>query len=58
MHHAVVEYQIQGKVTYHENDPEHVRTDYEADYDSHSPSKSSTSGETGTETYQNLFNKM
>lgn len=57
MHHAVVEYQIQGKVAYHENDPEHVRTDHAADYDSHNSPKSSASGGTGTDTYQDFFNK-
>lgn len=54
MHHAVVECRIQGKVTDHGSDTEHVGTDHEADYDSHSPSKSSSPGETGTETQQNL----
>lgn len=50
MLHAVVECGVEGKVTDHESDAEHIGTDHKTGYDSHKPAKSSFSGKAGTET--------
>ena len=50
MFHVVVERRVQGKVTDHRSDAEHIRTDHKADYNSHEPAKSGFPGKAGTET--------
>lgn len=50
MFHAVVECGVEGKVTDHGSDAEHIGTDHEADYDGHRPAKSGFPGKAGAET--------